>query len=46
MSEFCRLAGFVNAREVAFGTGSEPQLIRDSAARQPISLYFEAQKPV
>ncbi|MBK7938984.1 MAG: methyltransferase domain-containing protein [Lewinellaceae bacterium] len=45
MSEFCTLAGFVNAKELAFGVGEDPEIIRDSAARQPISLYVEAQKP-
>lgn len=45
MTEFCTMAGFVNAREVSFGAGSDPEIIRDSQAREPISLYVEAQKP-
>jgi predicted SAM-dependent methyltransferase len=36
--------GFRNAREVAFGDGTDPRLIQDSRDRRWESLYVEAQK--
>jgi predicted SAM-dependent methyltransferase len=37
--------GFHNVKEIEFGKGTNPTLIRDSAARRSESFYVEAQKP-
>lgn len=37
--------GYVNVREVEFGVGTDPALIRDSEGRRWESVYVEAQKP-
>jgi predicted SAM-dependent methyltransferase len=44
MTQLLTMAGFRNAKEVSFGQGSDPKLIKDAVDRKIGSLYVEAQK--
>lgn len=42
--KFCEMAGFVNAKKVDFGIGTDKTLIKDDLGRSWETLYVEAQK--